>query len=173
MGYTRIENLGGRGRSQRGAFGRVILVGAVPGPMGHYLRTSVSRCSPRRSHPGHWGPGSRLGPWDGARGGPEGRGERGRQLAAGGSWEVAMEGDFGDGRWWGIGARRRARRGMGVGVGVGRWRWRARAQGVAAAARTGNHSPVGAGGGRSRQLAARQRRQGRQSTRGGRYVLSA
>jgi hypothetical protein len=121
----------------------VILVGAVPGPMGHYLRTSVSRCSPRRSHPGHWGPGSRLGPWDGARGGPEGRGERGRQLAAGGSWEVAMEGDFGDGRWWGIGARRRARRGTGVGVGVGRWRWRARAQGVAAAARTGNHSPVG------------------------------
>ena len=74
----------------------MILVGAVPGPMGYYLRTSEARCSPRRSHPGHWSPGSRLGPWDGARGSPEGRG---RQLAAGG---VLGGGDGGGFRGWAV-----------------------------------------------------------------------
>ena len=160
MGYTRIENLGGRGRSQRGAFGRVILVGAVPGPMGHYLRTSVSRCSPRRSHPGHWGPGSRLGPWDGARGSPEGRG---RQLAAGG---VLGGGDGGGFRGWAVvgeSGRGDAR--------VEVW--------VSAAAFGGGGGEGGEPlaswrrGCRSRQLAAGQRGQGRQSIRGGRHVISA
>jgi hypothetical protein len=77
----------------------VILVGAVPGPMGYSLRTSDPRCSPRRSHPGHWSPGSRLGPCDGARGSPEGRGEGGRQLAA---WGVLGGGDGGGFRGWAV-----------------------------------------------------------------------
>jgi hypothetical protein len=109
----------------------VILVGAVPGPMGYYLRTSEPRCSPRRSHPGHWSPGSRLGPCDGARGSPEGRGERGRQLAAGG---VLGGGDGGGFRGWtamGESGRGDAREEVWV---------------SAAAARAGDHSPVGAGG---------------------------